>query len=182
MVEEIWKDVTNYEGIYEVSNLGNVRTHINKTTHSARHGTRHWKQRVLKQKTDKCGYKRVELWKDKKQTTHLVHRLVATEFVYNEDEANYTIINHIDCNTSNNVYTNLEWCNYSMNLEHAYINKLNSSPNMTVLINKVTGEEHVFISMAKASIFLGFNHGYISGKIKKQGFFENEYYKLEFRD
>ncbi|HEP1545998.1 NUMOD4 motif [Streptococcus pyogenes] len=43
---EVWKNVVGYEGIYEVSNLGRVRTHKEKTTHSVRHGTRRWKQRV----------------------------------------------------------------------------------------------------------------------------------------
>lgn len=166
MVEEIWKDITNYEGIYEVSNLGNVRTHINKTTHSIRHGTRHWKQRVLKQKTDKCGYKRVSLWKDNKDMTHLVHRLVATEFVYNHDEVNYVIINHIDCNTSNNIYSNLEWCDYTKNLEHAFENRLNKSAKITTLINRETKEKHVFISMAKASLFIGRDKRYISTILK----------------
>lgn len=165
-MEEIWKDITGYEGIYEVSSLGGVRTHINKTTYSARHGTRHWKQRVLKQKTYKSGYKRVSLWKENKDMTHLVHRLVANEFIHNDDVINKTIINHIDCNTSNNVYTNLEWCNHTRNLEHAFENRLNKSAKVTTLINIETKEEHVFISMAKASLFIGRDKRYISGILK----------------
>lgn len=98
--------------------------------------------------------------------THLVHRLVATEFVYNDDEANYTIINHIDCNTSNNMWTNLEWCNHSMNLEHAFENRLNKSAKITTLVNRETKEEYVFISMAKASLFIGRDKRYISSILK----------------
>ena len=154
-----WK---NYNEKYLISNCGDVKNIKS--------------EKILKIRTTPEGYVHYSLGGTNKK----VHRIVANLFVPNPN--NLPCVNHIDGNKLNNSYTNLEWCNYSMNLEHAYINKLNSSPNMTVLINKVTGEEHVFISMAKASIFLGFNHGYISGKIKKQGFFENEYYKLEFRD
>ena len=58
---EIWKDVVGYEGIYEVSNKGKVRTHKNKTTYTEKHGVRKWEQRILKQKSDKHNSKRVTL-------------------------------------------------------------------------------------------------------------------------
>jgi len=58
---EQYKAIKNYEGIYEVSNKGNVRTVEGKITYTEHHGVRHWKQRVLKPKTDKAGYKRVSL-------------------------------------------------------------------------------------------------------------------------
>ena len=62
--QEIWKDIPDYEGIYQASNLGRIRTASNKTTHSVRHGIRHWEQRILKFKgeegqafvTYKCNY------------------------------------------------------------------------------------------------------------------------------
>ena len=50
---EVWKDVVGYEDIYEVSNLGRIRTHKNKITYTEQHGIRHWKQRILKQKFQK---------------------------------------------------------------------------------------------------------------------------------
>jgi len=58
-MNEAWKEITGYEGLYEISNLGRVRTAKDKTTYSEKHGKRTWKQRTLKQKTDKNGYKRV---------------------------------------------------------------------------------------------------------------------------
>ena len=77
---ELWKDIPGYEGIYQASTLGNIRTCEDKTTHTERHGIRHWKQRTLKQK--KCRNSkgridaRVSLWKDGKERTWLVSRLV----------------------------------------------------------------------------------------------------------
>ncbi|MGX7065961.1 gp58-like protein [Vagococcus fluvialis] len=78
-MEEIWKPIQEFEDIYEVSNRGNIRTVEGKTTNSNLHGKRVWKQRVLKLKTDKNGYKRVSLWKNKKVHDFLVHRLVASD-------------------------------------------------------------------------------------------------------
>ena len=75
MVDEIWRDIIGYEGLYEVSNFGKVRTHKDKVTHSDRHGIRHWKQRILKPKSKASREPRVALWKDKQPTDYLVHRL-----------------------------------------------------------------------------------------------------------
>ena len=76
---EVWKDIPNYEGIYEVSNLGRIRTHKDKITYTKRHGKRKWKQRIMKFKgiTPKTGY-RISLWKDGKQKDLLVARMLKT--------------------------------------------------------------------------------------------------------
>ena len=78
---EEWKEIPGYEKLYEASTYGNIRTCEGKVTRTERHGERLWKQRVLKQKTDKGGYKRVSLWKDGRGKTHLVHRLVSSTFL-----------------------------------------------------------------------------------------------------
>ena len=114
----IWKDVVGYEGIYEVSNTGLVRTHENKITHSTLHGERKWKQRILKQKVSKDNNHRVELYKDKKGKTWLVHRVVAFAFIPLVEGKEY--INHIDGNRHNNHRLNLEWCNHTENNNHAF--------------------------------------------------------------
>lgn len=117
-MKEIWKDIVGYEGIYEVSNTGKVRTHKDKTTLSDRHGIRKWKQRELKQKVSKDNSCRVSLWKNKKEQTWLVHRLVALSFIPKIPGKEY--INHIDGSRLNNTVENLEWCNHKENNNHAF--------------------------------------------------------------
>ena len=152
MTEEFWKDIKGYEGIYEVSNHGRVRTHKDKTTHSVRHGIRHWKQRILKPKTTKTREPRVALWKDKKSKDYLVHRLVAIAFIPNPDG-----------NPENNHVSNLEWATYKENNNHAFDNNLIKTGMSVILVDKETKEMHMFRSMAMASKFLGHNPGYLSG-------------------
>ena len=163
-MSEKWLDIPGYEGVYEVSNLGKVRSSKDKTTKSKIHGTRVWKQRILRQKTDKGGYKRVSLWKAKQEKTWLVHRLVMLAFVGENSEKRF--VNHIDGNPSNNYLENLEWCTSRENLMHAYENRLNKSPDPIILFNLNTKEMHYFYSKSKASSFLGRNHGYISNLLK----------------
>ena len=175
----IWKDVVGYEGIYEVSNDGQVRTHKNKTTHSKRHGERKWKQRILKDKNPNGTYIRVDLWKDKKPKTFLVHRLVAYAFI--PEIEGKTSINHKDGNPRNNRVENLEWCNHLENNTHAFENGLIKTNKHIILIDKKTGEKKEFISMARASTFAGRNKGYISGLLKK-GHNETDRYYVKLKN
>lgn len=161
---EVWKDIPGYEGIYEVSDKGKVRSSKDKTTKSVLHGERKWKQRVLKQKIDKKGYKRVTLWKNKVGKDFLVHRLVAMAFLEKPDGKD--LINHIDGNPSNNYLENLEWCTSKENVNHAFQNRLMTTQNPVVLVNTITNEAHYFYSKAKASEFLGRNKGFVSAVLK----------------
>ncbi|WEG13979.1 NUMOD4 domain-containing protein [Pullulanibacillus sp. KACC 23026] len=173
-MKEIWKDVVGYEGLYEVSNKGQVRTKLGKTTYSKRHGKRVWKQRVMKQKVSKAdGSHRVCLYKNKKATTYLVHRLVAESFIEKIEGKEY--INHIDGNRHNNYAENLEWCNHKENNNHAFDNGLITSSHKVILIDLNTKEEHEFRSKSKASEFLGKNNGYISALSKKGKLFYKNY-------
>lgn len=160
-----WKDVVGYEGTYEVSNSGEVRTKEGKTTYTVRHGVRRWKQRILKQKVSKDITCRVSLWIDGKEQTWLVHRLVAEAFIPKVADKEY--INHIDGSRLNNHVSNLEWCNHTENNNHAFDNDLIKTSNKIVLVNIETKEPHYFRSMAKASEFLGKNTGCISDLLIK---------------
>lgn len=102
-MEEVWKDIEGYEGIYQVSNLGNV-----KSLNYVRMGI----EKVLKPKKHNKGYLQVQLTA-KKDKTFTIHRLVAKAFIPNPD--NLPLINHKDENKQNNRAENLEWCNYSYN-------------------------------------------------------------------
>ena len=160
-----WRDVVGYEGIYEVSDTGEVRTHKNKTTSNQKYKNRKWKQRILKQKVTKDNTCRVSLWKDGKEQTWLVHRLVAFAFI--PTVLNKNSINHIDGSRLNNNVSNLEWCDHKENNNHAFDNDLMTSHIKVVLVNKETKEPHYFRSLSKASEFLGCSHGYISLRMKK---------------
>lgn len=106
--QEIWKPVEGYS-LYEVSNLGRVR--------NARTG------KVLTPAICKTtGYAKVNLWNYGYDKTHSVHRLVAEAFIPNPE--NKRLVNHIDCNKTNNRVSNLEWATDSENMKHAFANGL----------------------------------------------------------
>lgn len=160
---ETWRDVVGYEGIYEVSNFGQVRTHKDKVTFSIRHGERKWKQRLLKDKTPNGRDVRVTLWKNKKSKDFLVHRLVAEVFI--PKVSGKDCINHIDGNPKNNNVENLEWCNYKENSNHAFDTGLMPSHNV-IIYDTLTKQTFTFRSKQKASEFLGKSHGFVSGLLK----------------
>jgi len=172
---EIWKDAVGYEGIYEVSSTGKVRSVEGKATFSEHHGVRYWKQRELKQKISKDNTCRVILWKDGKERTWLVHRLVAYAFIPIEEGKNY--INHIDGDRLNNYVENLEWCDHTENNNHAFDNGLIATGSSVTLRHLETGGEFKFRSMSKASQFIGKNKGYISSLLKR-GITESEGYEI----
>ena len=174
-MNEIWKPIPFYEGIYEASDKGKIRTCEGKTTWTELHGERKWKQKVLKQKNDRNGYKRVSLWKEGECKDWLVHRLILLAF--EGENKNKKIVNHIDGNHSNNHLDNLEWCTYKENLIHAYENKLNESPDPIILFNSNTQEMNYFYSKSKASEFLAKNTGYISN-VLKSGVSEVDEYRI----
>ena len=115
-MEEIWKDIKGYEGLYQISNLGNVkslsRTMENKGTFGKIY---HIKEKIMKPKIDK-GYYRIGLTKNKIRKYFAVHRLVAIAFIENPD--NLEIINHKDENPLNNKVDNLEWCTQQYNINY----------------------------------------------------------------
>lgn len=113
---EEWKAIDGFLGLYEVSNLGRVRS-LDRIVPTTR-GQRHFHSYILSQTTDKKGYKTVLLCKDGKQRTKKVHRLVAQAFIPNNDLLKQ--VNHKDGNKSNNNVANLEWCDNSYNQKHAY--------------------------------------------------------------
>ena len=107
---EIWKDVIGYEGLYEVSNFGRVKSLLLKN------------ERILRPRINGNGYLRVALRKNDIAKDFFIHRLVAFSFLENMEEKEF--INHIDGNKKNNTVENLEWCNRSENIQHAIKNGL----------------------------------------------------------
>jgi len=182
-----YKPIPDYEGIYEAGSDGTIWSCEGKITTTIINGktiVRTWKHRMLKPKREKrnrsthCDL-RVELWKDGKHRTMLVSRLVAMAFIPNPN--NYPCINHINGNPLKNNPENLEWCTYSKNVKHAYKTGLNTSPNGITLIDKMTRKELNFMSMSEASLFMGFNIGYVSNRFKK-GKPENDRYIFKIKE
>lgn len=175
-MQEIWKDIPNYEG-YQVSNLGRVRTY-NKITY--KQGIeRHWKNRILKYKgkTYTTGY-RVDLWKNGKPKTLLVARLVAFTF-NNEDIDNHKLtVDHIDGNRFNNHLDNLELVSLAENIKRGFENGLYNFQKKVKIIDKKTKKEIIFNNLSKGSQYMYYNKRYLSSKIKKN-IFENDKYKWE---
>ena len=121
-MEEIWKTI-DINPNYEVSSLGNVRS-VTRQFECADGRTRTYQGKMLHPHFDLHGYKRVALGRE--QDNIAVHRLVAFAFIPNPN--NYGCVNHKDGNKANNTVENLEWCDYSMNLVHAYATGLNQRP------------------------------------------------------
>ena len=107
-MEEVWKDIEGYGGLYQVSNLGNVRS-----TNWRRLGV----VKNIYLKPHNRGYLQVELTNGEKKKTYLVHQLVAKAFLLNPD--NLSCVNHIDENKQNNNICNLEWCDQSYNTRYS---------------------------------------------------------------
>jgi hypothetical protein len=113
---ETWKDVIGYEGAYQVSNLGNVKSVDRYVNHM--YGTIKRKSKLIKPVEVK-GYKQVRLSLNNKSRAFLLHRIVADAFVSGKSLENKWV-NHIDGNKLNNTPANLEWCTHSHNLKHAF--------------------------------------------------------------
>ena len=109
---EIWKDIENYEGLYQVSNLGRVRS-LERDVYYSNGIISHLKEKILVPVLDKDGYQIVSLYKNRKLKTMKVHRLVAMAFIPNPE--NKPQINHKDEVKNNNVVENLEWCTSKYN-------------------------------------------------------------------
>lgn len=109
---EIWKDIDGYIGIYQVSNMGNVRS-LQREEFKCAQGYRVRKGVELKLSQDQKGYLKVNLCKNGKGRSRRVHRLVAEAFI--DNPMHLPEINHIDEDKKNNVVSNLEWCTSSYN-------------------------------------------------------------------
>lgn len=105
-MNEEWRDIKGYEGLYQISNLGRVKSLGNNKSK---------KEKILKPRKT-CGYLNVVLSKEGKRNSYQVHRLVAQSFIPNLN--NYKEINHKDENKSNNCIENLEWCTREYNVNY----------------------------------------------------------------
>jgi hypothetical protein len=113
-IEEFWRPIKGYEGIYRVSNLGRIKS-LSRLV-QCKNGYRKTKEKILKPHINKSGYCSLDLGKKNK---HLLHRIVANAFIPNPD--NKPCVNHLNGIKSDNKFDNLEWCTYSENEKHSYL-------------------------------------------------------------
>lgn len=140
MNNEFWKDVENYEDLYEVSDAGRVRNKVS--------------GKILKPFSDgRKGYLKVDLYKDGIRKTYRIHRLVAEAFIPNP--LNLSQVNHIDENKINNNVDNLEWCDCQYNIDYSKAKSVNQFSLDGRLLN-------TYKSTMEASRQTGISQGNIS--------------------
>ena len=161
-MQEIWKDVHGYEGYYQVSNLGNVKS-LTRTIQRVHNGTGdlNLNGRLLSQRTTGNRYKSVILSKFGTKKGKLVHRLVAEAFI--PIPSNYPIVNHKDENKSNNNVFNLEWCDNVYNSNYGTVgDKISVAKSTPVIQYSLNGDiVNVYRNARVAAQLNNFNHNCI---------------------
>ena len=124
---EMWKDIPGFEGLYKISNYGNVKA-LKRTLSHKIHGTWTIKERILKPSLNgknKKGYYFVVLFdKNKKPHNKRIHRMVAELFIENPNPKKFTQVDHVDCDKHNNFFKNLQWVTPKENTRRAIDNGL----------------------------------------------------------
>lgn len=145
MEEEIWKDIKDYEGLYQVSNYGRVKSLYKKTNFNTS------KETILSPGIDKRGYLQVVIYKESKPRGRRIHRLVAETFIENPE--NKRTINHLDENKLNNKSNNLKWATDQENIDY--------SQSKAVVQIKDNNVIKIWTSASEAAKH-GFHQGHIS--------------------
>ena len=160
---EIWNNLPGYEGLYQVSNIGRVKRLPSYVRFN--HGIRRIRGGIKKVHLQNNGYFIIDLYKNNKRKNMLLHRAVALSFIPNP--LNLPVINHKDNNRTNDVVTNLEWCDMSYNMKYSYdttdrrskmnwkSGKENANSKEVVAFNKQLIEVARFDSILDASRKLG---------------------------
>lgn len=157
--EEKWKDIQGYEGLYQVSNLGNVRSVDRIVKHYPKDYFQ--KGRVLKSALTKNGYPMVILVNHNDRKTKMIHRLVAETFIPNTN--NLPQVNHKDEDKINNKVDNLEWCTHKYNVNYGHRNEnMSTKLGKKVAMLKDGQIVKVFNSQAEAK-----RNGYSQAQISK---------------
>ena len=164
-MKEIWKDIKDYEGLYQVSNLGRVK--------------RITTGRVLKSGKSNGGYPYVVLSKNNIRSNKTIHRLVAEAFISNHE--NKPEVNHIDEDKTNNMVSNLEWMTAKENNNHGTRNERSSKTQSIpiIAINLKSGDVEEVYGTNECARQLGLHHSNITavlkGRLKQTGGYTFKY-------
>jgi hypothetical protein len=173
---ELWKDIIGFEGIYQVSNLGNVKR-LNREISMIMKGsncTKKITEKILTPDINWSGYARIALNRNK----FSVHRLVASAFVVNPENKKY--VNHKNGIKNDNRLENLEWVTNSENLIHAYKTGLKHKDNIwknrerkNVKLSKIVLDFSTgiyFDSITEAAIYRGFKKSTLTNMLNGSRF------------
>ncbi|WBK39941.1 HNH endonuclease [PinkBerry-associated phage LS06-2018-MD08] len=147
-MKEIWKDIKGYEGYYQISNLGRVKSLERKC--KTNNSYRIKKEKILKGGFTTKRYKHVTLLKNKITKTYQIHRLVAIAFI--ENLLNKETVNHKNGIKDDNRVENLEWMTYSENIKHAFDTGLKSLKGENHNQTKLKNEDIYYIRKSKKTI------------------------------
>ncbi len=171
--KEEWIDIKGFEGLYQVSNLGNIKS-MSREVRANTCGVRKLPEKVLAKCASSCGYYIVVLCKDGKHYTRLIHRLVAEAFIPNPRKLKE--VKHKDENKLNNISINLEWCDRVYNANYGTgVERCSKQKNKPVaMIDIKTGETiRVYESARMANKETGISYKCISsvcnGRAKTAG-------------
>lgn len=156
-MEEIWKDIKDYEGSYQCSNMGRIRS-LDRFVfeHSGKSQFRRG-QIIIQRQNPSNGYYQFALNKNGNRKVVYTHIIVAQTFIDNPDIEKYKYVNHIDGNTANNRVDNLEWCTASDNNLHSYrelhrkISDEGASPKIVYIIDTKNKTMQYFSSITETS-------------------------------
>jgi hypothetical protein len=149
---EIWENIEGFEGLYQVSNMGRVRSLDREDAQG-----RGWKGRMLSSKLRKNGYREVIICRDGKRKYMLVHRLVAEAFLSNQD--NLPQVNHKDEDKGNNRVENLEWCDSKYNNNYGnHIKRVAEAREKPIYVVTNSGHRYYFSGVSKAARLLGLHY------------------------
>ena len=164
LTQEYWVPIPNYEGYYEISTIGNIRS-IKRSILTKSGYLKPEKERIITQRISNKGYSTVTLSKNGQSKSQHVHRLLAQAFIPNPE--NKATVNHLNGDKLDNRIENLEWATYSENAIHAYKSGLYKSNERKrrLIIDTCSGEKYT--SIKKAAVHLNINYStcrnYLSG-------------------
>ncbi len=184
---EIWKDIPGYEGFYEVSTFGNVRSKDRVTLNDRKiprntQWYRFFPGKIITPELTHGGYLRIKLTKLGNRKKFFVHRLVAMAFI--ENPLNLPFINHKDeVKTNNNVH-NLEWCDHDYNIHYGtlQIRKTNAHKKEVIQYDEFGGFVKEWKSATDAANELDFNQSKISQACRNKNKYKNFIWRFKYEE